>query len=121
MDGAFRDFGLTEAARGPLVALYDQNRPMRQVELAEVLGLDPSALVRVIPLLEKRGLIATTPDPEDRRSKLIALTEEGAAWSARILAKSLEIEGRFLATLSPEEVEVTRRVLGQVLKSIPDG
>src|SRR5690606_24704659 len=56
VDDEFRDLGFTDATRSPLIGLYDHAGSMRQRDLADHLGLEASALVRVISLLEKRGL-----------------------------------------------------------------
>ena len=38
---------------------------------------DCSALVRVLDLLEKEGLLSRTPDAQDRRAKCLSLTAAG--------------------------------------------
>jgi len=120
-DEEFRALGFTDATRAPLIGLYDHAGSMRQRELADHLGLEASALVRVISLLEKRGLVDCVPDERDRRSKQISLTPLGRDWAERIIAKSYEAERRFLASISAEDLAVTRQVLTQIGNSIPDG
>lgn len=121
VDDEFRALGFTDATRAPLIGLYDHAGSMRQRELAEHLGLEASALVRVISLLERRGLVSCAPDQRDRRSKQISLTPLGREWAERIIAKSYEAELRFLASVSAEELAVTRRVLTRIGETIPDG
>lgn len=53
--------------------------PMTLSALAERLGADKGFLSRSISELEGLGLVTRTPDPVDRRSRLIAVTEVGAA------------------------------------------
>jgi Transcriptional regulators len=119
-DNEFRELGFTDATRGPLIALYDHNGAMRQRDLAHRLGLEASALVRVIPLLEKRELLTCATDPSDRRSKLISLTPAGRKWAERIIAQSYEAERRFLASISEQELKVSKEVLTKILNNIPD-
>lgn len=120
-DEQFRELGFSDATRSPLIGLYDHEGSMRQRDLAAHLGLEPSALVRVIGLLEQRGLVSCVADPRDKRTKQISLTPLGREWAERIIAKGYEAELRFLASVSPEELAVTRQVLNRIAASIPDG
>jgi len=45
--------------------------------LAERLIMDPTTLTRGLRPLEKRGLVAIVPNPEDRRTRLLTLTPAG--------------------------------------------
>ncbi|RYE10131.1 MAG: MarR family transcriptional regulator [Hyphomicrobiales bacterium] len=122
VDDEFRDLGFTDATRGPLIALHDHaGEAMRQRDLADYLGLEASALVRVIGLLEERALVSNVPDPRDKRSKLLSLTPLGRQWARRIIAKSYELELSFVKTISKQDLAVTRRVLTRIAASIPDG
>jgi DNA-binding MarR family transcriptional regulator len=53
-----------------------QGAPMS--ELAESLFCDAAYVTGLVDKLEDRGLVQRLPNPEDRRVKLIALTEAGA-------------------------------------------
>lgn len=114
VDLTFRDDGLSDATRIPLLALYTQAEPMRQKALAEALSLDTSSLVRVLNQLRKKGLLDWCTDPSDRRAKCISLTAEGQRKAAQILRKSLQIEQAILADLSPEELNTTRQALHKI-------
>ncbi len=48
-------------------------------QLAERMVMDPTTLTRALKPLERRGLLTLTPDPADRRTRRLALTEEGRA------------------------------------------
>ena len=47
--------------------------------LAERLIMDPTTLTRNLRPLERKEYLTLTPDPEDRRSRRVNLTEEGRA------------------------------------------
>ncbi len=114
VDIAFRDEGLSDATRSPLITLYDHGEPMRQKDLAQALYLDTSSLVRVLAYLRKSGLVDWQQDPQDGRGKLITLTPQGHATAASILARSLDIERTILADLTPEELAITQRALKKI-------
>src|ERR1700709_919294 len=48
-------------------------------ELAEIEGLNPTMLSRLVGKLEVAGLVRRTPDPEDRRAVRVQVTEAGVA------------------------------------------
>ena len=114
VDLSFKDLGLSDATRTPLLVLYEQGQPLRQKDLADALYLDSSSLVRVLAQLRQAQLVDWACDPADRRTKCIALTEKGRTTAGLILAKSLEIERTLLAELSPGEQQVTRAVLEKI-------
>ena len=114
VDLSFRELDLSDATRMPLLVLYAHSEPLRQKDLADVLCLDTSSLVRVLAQLRKKELVDWSSDPADKRAKCIVLTPAGHATAALILAKSMEIERAILADIAPQELEVTRRVLEMI-------
>ena len=114
VDLSFKDLGLSDATRTPLLVLYEQGGPLRQKDLADALYLDSSSLVRVLAQLRQAQLVDWECDPADRRTKYIALTARGRETAALILVKSLEIEQTILADLTAQEQDVTRRALEKI-------
>lgn len=114
VDLGFKDLGLSDATRMPLLVLHVQGAPMRQKDLADALFLDTSSLVRVLAQLREAALVDWTCDPADRRTKCIALTDAGREVAAGILKLSLQIEEAILADLTNEELAVTRATLEKI-------
>jgi len=75
-DEALRPAGLTN---GQFSMLMSMNRPgpVRMREVAALLGMDRTTLTSALKTLEKRGLVTTQADPDDRRGRLLALTDAG--------------------------------------------
>ena len=48
-----------------------------QNELAALTGRDKTRLIRNLDRLEDRGLLSRTPDPRDRRNRIVTLTPTG--------------------------------------------
>jgi MarR family transcriptional regulator for hemolysin len=110
--------GLTDATWLPLLYL-DRAGPVRQGELADVLGLDRSSVVRLIDTLAANGLVRREDDPDDRRAKRIVLTPGAqpvvqAAKTAAIQVLDGAVEG-----IAPEALETTARVLEVMLSRLP--
>ena len=75
-DVALRPFGLTSGQYSLLMAL---NRPVppRLGPVAEFLAMDRTTLTANLKPLEKRGLVRVVRDPDDRRGRLLELTDAG--------------------------------------------
>jgi DNA-binding MarR family transcriptional regulator len=75
-DEALRPFELTN---GQFSLLMSLNRPeppsMRPV--ASLLSMDRTTLTAALKPLEQRGLVKISPDPADRRSRILILTARG--------------------------------------------
>ncbi len=72
--------GLTIGQFGLLAQLYGVGIFRESISikgLANLFGMDPTTLVRTLKPLEQRGWISGEQDPKDRRSRLLALTNEG--------------------------------------------
>lgn len=58
--------------------------PVRISELADVEGVNPTMLSRIVAKLEDTGLLHRRPDPGDGRAALVEITEEGRAVGLRL-------------------------------------
>ena len=65
------------------IAFVDQAGTVRVSELAEALGLSPSAASRLADGLVERGLLLRAEDPDDRRARRLRLAAAGRAFSDR--------------------------------------
>jgi DNA-binding MarR family transcriptional regulator len=68
--------GLTPPQYVVLSALATTNR-RRLKELADEAHCTPATITGVVDVLERKGLVSRQPNPDDRRSLLVAITEEG--------------------------------------------
>ncbi|GAA1699454.1 hypothetical protein GCM10009808_16340 [Microbacterium sediminicola] len=89
--------------------------------LVEVLTADKGMLSRQVSELEGLGLIARTPDPNDRRARLISITAEGAQ---RLDEARLPYEQRRAAALAAwptASIEQFADLLNAFISSEPPG
>ena len=117
-EDAAAEHALTGAQARLLSLLSLDPLPMRK--LAQKLKCEPSNVTGIVDRLESRGLVERRPDPNDRRVKLAAATEEG-----RRVAKGLREGLRFarepLAGLSDEERLALRDLLRRMLDAGAQG
>jgi DNA-binding MarR family transcriptional regulator len=62
-----------------LMAALERLGPVRVMDLAREVGLDRSMVSRHAAALERAALVERQPDPYDRRSVLVHLTEAGSS------------------------------------------
>ncbi|HXF95558.1 MAG TPA: MarR family transcriptional regulator [Gemmatimonadales bacterium] len=93
-DRAFRAFGLSQRGMAALQAV-DQAGPdgARPSAVAEALGVSRAAATTFIQRLEKKGVIETTPDPDDDRSVRATLTRRGL----EVLLRAGQLQRRLAA------------------------
>lgn len=75
-DDAMRPFDLTNGQFSLLMSL-NRPKPPNLSSVAHLLAMDRTTLTAALKPLERRGLVMVTPDPADKRSRLLALTPEG--------------------------------------------
>jgi DNA-binding MarR family transcriptional regulator len=93
-----------------LTALDDT--PVRtQAALAEAIGADKSRIIGTLDELQKAGLIDRTPDPDDRRARLLAITNEGRQVRRAVRKDIRAQEERLLAAVDADDRETFVRVL----------
>jgi DNA-binding MarR family transcriptional regulator len=75
-DDALKPVGITNGQYSLLVSL-NRPQPPRMGEVARLLAMDRTTLTAALKPLERRGLLNVSPDPKDKRSRRLRLTEAG--------------------------------------------
>jgi len=65
--------------------------------------------------LERAGLVARRPDPDDRRGVLVRLTDKGAGLIGQLIERYLAEQKRYLSVLAPAELERLERLLRKLM------
>lgn len=82
--------------------------------LGPKMGIEPTSLSRTLKNLEERGLIARKPNPEDGRSVLIILTEEGLKMRDVSKEVVLKFNEALSENISDEEMKVFLKVIQKI-------
>ncbi len=85
-DEVLRPFGLTNGQFSLLMSL-NRPEPPPMGPVATLLAMDRTTLTAALKPLERRGLVQVSPDPSDRRSRILILTEVGR----QVLADALPV------------------------------
>jgi DNA-binding MarR family transcriptional regulator len=83
-DEELRPFELNNGQFSLLMSL-NRPEPPTMGPVASLLAMDRTTLTAALKPLERRGLVKIQPDPNDRRSRVLILTEKGRTLLARAI------------------------------------
>lgn len=116
-DARLRDLGFATAQLPVLTALKDGAR-LSQTELARWAKVEQPSMAQLLARMERDGLITRAPDPGDRRSSLISLTDKAKerlpAGQAVLRQGNTEMTKGMSAAEVAMLVSLLQRVLGNV-------
>lgn len=97
------------------LSLLDREGPLSVAQLADLRNVRHQSMRLVVGQLVTESLIGKMPNPADRRSELLFLTEEGRALLSRARqARTAQIAERIVERLSEED----RRALDAAIRII---
>jgi DNA-binding MarR family transcriptional regulator len=86
--------------------------------LAELARVRKQTMAEAVAQLERMGYVERRPNPRDRRSRLVFLTERGASVKPVTHATAERVEARWAELTSPEELEALRDSLLRLLTEL---
>jgi len=96
--------------------LLEEDRPLPMNEISCMLHCDASYVTGIIDKLLAVGLVVRNEKPEDRRVKMIELTEKGVACQKQALKEVTELELPGFNVLKNEQLEALRTILTIILE-----
>jgi DNA-binding MarR family transcriptional regulator len=90
-------------AQARLLAYVERQQGLRQVELAELMEIQPITLARLIDQLADAGLVERRPDADDRRAYRLHLTDAAAPQLAAVRRIGTEIRAEAVAGLDEQD------------------
>jgi len=89
-----------------------------QAALAQAIGADKTRIIATLDELQQAGLITREPDPDDRRVRLLSITQAGRQVQAAAQAAIQANEDRVLSSLPPADRQAFLRS-ARVLSALP--
>ncbi|AOY67653.1 MarR family transcriptional regulator [Xanthomonas euvesicatoria pv. euvesicatoria] len=116
-DQAFAEFDLSSACTGPLLMIGRSGGGIRQVALAQQLGMEGPSLVRLLDKLAAQGLLRREADSSDRRANQLWLTDAGQALVGQIEIRLDALRAPVLGALSDADVQVVLTLWEQIAQA----
>ena len=91
---------------------------LRQVELADMLEIEPITLCRIIDRLEENGLVERMRDPADRRAWRLQLTAKAQPLVVKLKAVAADLAADAFAGLGPGDIDMVKRALARVRENV---
>jgi DNA-binding MarR family transcriptional regulator len=87
---------------------------MRLTMLAQMAGMTKQSVGEIVDDLVARGYVKRIPDPEDKRAKLICLTEKGERAQATGRALFAKVEEQWKERYGERRIEQLRKLLEEI-------
>ena len=97
-----------------ILATIDRNGPRPIQDVARLLVTDRSTIGHLLRPLETRGLVTITVAPDDRRARIVALSDAGSMLLASAKPRWADAERRFNATFGADDASMLRALLKRV-------
>lgn len=114
---ALAEDGISASRANLLLLVSRSGGGVRQVRLADSLGLASQSLVRLLDELTASGHIERRDDPDDRRAKTIWLTRDGQELADRIERIIASLRDRVLRNVEDADIEAAYRVLDAIVRA----
>lgn len=110
------DQGLTgiDISHGDILYTLMYNGPQSMQQIAKRIDRDKSTVTSLVAKLEKRGYVTRSPDPEDKRSAIIALADKGKELKPGFDQISNQVLGCFWQGVSDSDKEFFMSLLDRV-------
>lgn len=113
-------FGVGQPAATTLAVLDGAGGPLTPSQISERMLVASASTTATLDLLERRGWVRRMPNPEDRRSTLVEITDAGRTTADRLLAGIRTLERDALDQLSPRERSQLLALLDKLLTRLAE-
>ncbi|WP_399895792.1 MarR family winged helix-turn-helix transcriptional regulator [Streptomyces sp. BBFR51] len=103
-----------------VLTLVGRHGDIRMSKLAELLAVDMSVTSRHVTHAADRGWIERSPDPADKRSRIVCLTPEGRKRLDELSERTTQLLAHRLSDWSDDEVGQLTRLMARLRASFDD-
>jgi DNA-binding MarR family transcriptional regulator len=91
---------------------------LSQTQLTSRVGVTPSTTVSALRVLERRGFVRRSADPDDARSFRIYITPAGRQLRRGVRPVLIEVDNLIMAGLSPVEAKHFRSAVDRIMGNL---
>ncbi|MCM3080208.1 MULTISPECIES: MarR family transcriptional regulator [Brevibacillus] len=117
LTSAFHSYEVTPEQWSILKRLEEEDR-ITIKELSKRVGKDQANVTRISDLLDRKGFIQKISNPEDKRSSLVCLTEEGHSIVRQLDPIDERVNDIALQDLTENEIELLKKLLAKIRENI---
>jgi len=96
--------------------VYEKDNGIRLAEISDILSVEAPLITTLTDQLVRKELVDRTDDPQDRRAKLISLSDTGRELVPKVEKEASEKLLTFLHDISSEDLAAYNRVLEKIVK-----
>jgi len=113
--GMQASFGVPEAVLQALAIIDGSEKPLTPSDIAARMFRSSATMTNLLDALEREGWARRIPNPDDRRSVLLEITDEGKALADRFLPGVRKVEAAVIGGLTAAERSTLMDMLAKVL------
>lgn len=105
------------SSHGNILFQLSRTENLRMNELSKIINRDKSTTTVLVRKLEKEGLVKTEPSTEDKRIRIVSLTEKGRHYNCVTSKISSELMEKFYTGFSEDEKTCFTNLLLRISKN----
>jgi DNA-binding MarR family transcriptional regulator len=113
--GMQASFGVSEGVLQCLAVIDGAESPLTPSQISERTFRSTATMTSLLDALEREGWARRIPNPDDRRSVLVEITDEGRALADQFLPGVRKVERLFVEDLTEKERSTVLNILAKVL------
>jgi len=120
LDKRLKHLGIGQSGWMTIAMIAKSGEPMSQRALADLVGVEGPSMVSMLDRLERDGFVVRAPSAQDRRVKLVQLTDAGSTVYAEVLKEAGAFRADLLADVDPAALAAATTLLETLRKRIED-
>ena len=105
------------SSHGNILFQLSRTENLKMNELSKIINRDKSTTTVLVRKLEKEGLIKTSPSEEDKRIRIVSLTEKGKHYNSITKEISCKLIEKFYRGFSDEEKDSFTNLLLRIAEN----
>ena len=113
-------YNLTSSQMDMLFYLKFQEGEVHQREIEKFFGLKNPTVTGILNRLEEKGFVLRKMRPDDKRFRLVELTEKSNSMFAELCEEMKQMNDRIYSCMTEEEREIFSALLDRILNSLAE-
>ncbi len=117
-DAVFEKNNLTSSQARLMEFVEIRGGRVTQKSIEEYLNVSHPTVVGIVSRLERSGFLECHTDPEDKRNKIVCMTEKAFSVGDELAKGRITTEQKLLKHMSQQEIAELVRLLGRVYRNL---